>query len=43
MGTEDHMQLLRTKERAAIEQVIQEVTKRPDIFISDVTWQGEWQ
>ncbi|KLO15429.1 hypothetical protein SCHPADRAFT_849655 [Schizopora paradoxa] len=42
MGTEEHLQLLRTKERNAIEQVIQEVTKRTDLLISEVTWQGEW-
>ena len=43
IGTDEHMELVRTKELSKIQQVVQEATGRTDITITDITWQGEWR
>ncbi|KLO09903.1 hypothetical protein SCHPADRAFT_878780 [Schizopora paradoxa] len=43
IGTDEHMELARTKELSKIQQIVNEGTGRTDIVISDITWQGEWR
>ncbi|KLO17521.1 hypothetical protein SCHPADRAFT_994344 [Schizopora paradoxa] len=43
VGSEEHMDLMRTKDRANIQKAINDAIKRTDIVITEITWQGEWR
>lgn len=43
VGSNEHMDLMRTKDRANIQQAIHDTIKRTDILITEITWQGEWR